>query len=233
MGGMPRGAAMPGAPQMYGTVPMMYPGGMPPNGRGPYPMPMMMPGRGVPRGAPMQPGAYQVPAYPGMQQGMPGQQQGGRGRRRPQGQGGRGGARQNQPQAQRNNQQYKFNEQARNQRPGQPVPGQPAAPMPAAQQMPPAPPAQAPAPAAPANQPLTLSALAAADPGAQKNMIGERLYPLIAGSEPELAGKITGMLLEMDNSELLHLLESPDSLQMKIQEALMVLKEHQANAGSE
>ena len=100
MGGMPRGAAMPGAPQMYGTVPMMYPGGMPPNGRGPYPMPMMMPGRGVPRGAPMQPGAYQVPAYPGMQQGMPGQQQGGRGRRRPQGQGGRGGARQNQPQAQ-------------------------------------------------------------------------------------------------------------------------------------
>merc|ERR1719198_923882 len=187
---------------MYGTVPMMYPGGMPPNGRGPYPMPMMMPGRGVPRGAPMQPGAYQVPAYPGMQQGMPGQQQGGRGRRRPQGQGGRGSARQNQPQAQRNNQQYKFNEQARNQRPGQPVPGQ-------ATVVPPQPPqgmVQAPAPgAAPAPPqgplPLTLSVLAAADLQSQKNMIGERLYPLIFESNPELAGKITGMLLEMDNSE--------------------------------
>ena len=100
------------------------------------------------------------------------------------------------------------------------------------QSMPQPPAAPSAAPAAPANAPLTLSALAAADPSAQKNMIGERLYPLIAQSEPELAGKITGMLLEMDNSELLHLLESPDSLRMKIQEALMVLKEHQAGQES-
>ena len=125
--------------------------------------------------------------------------------------------------SQRNSQQFKFNEQARNQARG-PVP----APMPG-QQMPQPPAAPS---AAPANAPLTLSALAAADPSAQKNMIGERLYPLIAQSEPELAGKITGMLLEMDNSELLHLLESPDSLRMKIQEALMVLKEHQAGQES-
>lgn len=45
---------------------------------------------------------------------------------------------------------------------------------------------------------------------------GERLYPLIHAMHPSLAGKITGMLLEIDNSELLLLLESPDSLHAKV-----------------
>ncbi|XP_045151429.1 polyadenylate-binding protein 1-like [Echinops telfairi] len=57
---------------------------------------------------------------------------------------------------------------------------------------------------------------------------GERLYPLISRVHPELAGKITGMLLEIDNSELLLMLESPESLSAKIQEALTVLQAHQA-----
>jgi polyadenylate-binding protein len=76
---------------------------------------------------------------------------------------------------------------------------------------------------------LTASALASASPEMQKNMIGERLYPLIHASQPELAGKITGMLLEMDNSELLHLLESPEALNSKINEALLVLEAHNAS----
>lgn len=45
---------------------------------------------------------------------------------------------------------------------------------------------------------------------------GERLFPLIQDVHPSLAGKITGMLLEIDNSELLHMLESPESLRSKV-----------------
>ncbi|KAL8453268.1 hypothetical protein Emag_002000 [Eimeria magna] len=75
--------------------------------------------------------------------------------------------------------------------------------------------------------PLTAAALAAAQPSMQKQMLGERLFPLIARHQPELAGKITGMMLEMDNSELLILLESDAQLKSKIDEALGVL--HSAN----
>ncbi|XP_032054498.1 polyadenylate-binding protein 1-like [Aythya fuligula] len=81
-------------------------------------------------------------------------------------------------------------------------------------------------------EPLTASMLAAAPPQEQKQMIGERLYPLIHAMHASLAGKITGMLLEIDNSELLLLLESPDSLHAKIEEAVAVLQAHQATETS-
>lgn len=74
--------------------------------------------------------------------------------------------------------------------------------------------------------PLTIKQLAAAPEEQKKQMIGERLFPLIKQRQPALAGKITGMLLEMDNGELIHLLESREALTEKISEALHVLEAH-------
>lgn len=70
--------------------------------------------------------------------------------------------------------------------------------------------------------PLTATMLATAPPQEQKQMLGERLFPLISTMFPDLAGKITGMLLEIDNSELLHMLESQESLEAKVSRMLCV-----------
>jgi len=199
MYGMQRGG--PGG-AMQPAYPMAMPQMMGPGGRGgqrPGVYPMIgQQGRG----------SYAIP-YGGVMQGRGGRgpmQQGGRG---PSGRGRNGTMPGRGPQG---NQQIKFNQQARN-----------AGSVPPAQQ-----PAQ-PSQQIPASEgALTASALASASPEMQKNMIGERLYPLIHQSQPDLAGKITGMLLEMDNSELLHLLESPEALKAKIDEAIQVLEAHQS-----
>jgi polyadenylate-binding protein len=216
--GAPGGPGQPG--MMRGPMggPMGFPG---------MPMYMQRPGPQGPGGA-MQPAYMMMPQMMGAGRGMPPQQgrggypmmgQPGRGgynmppygmaaRGLPmQGRGGRVGGRGPMP----GQPPIKFNQQARNA--GGPMQGPP----------PPGPPQPMPHEGA-----LTASALASASPEMQKNMIGERLYPLIHQSQPELAGKITGMLLEMDNSELLHLLESPEALNVKISEALQVLEAHQA-----
>lgn len=71
--------------------------------------------------------------------------------------------------------------------------------------------------------------LASASPEEQKTLLGESLYPQIMTRQPELAGKITGMILELDNTEILHLLESPEALNEKIQEAIKVLNDYNQN----
>lgn len=55
-------------------------------------------------------------------------------------------------------------------------------------------------------------------------MLGEQLYPLVERHEPLHVAKVTGMLLEMDQAEILHLMESPEALKSKVSEALDVLR---------
>lgn len=56
-------------------------------------------------------------------------------------------------------------------------------------------------------------------------MLGEELFPLVERLEPNNAGKVTGMLLEMDETEVLHLIESPDALKKKVGEAMDILRQ--------
>lgn len=207
--GLAAGRGMPlGQPPMYGAAPMFYaqPNQIMPQARQGFVYPQQMMPRGVPRG-PMPYGGrgggpgYQLPAY-----GIPMQQRQQR-RARQNIPGGRGNVQRGVSPQGRN---FKYTANARN---------QPQATSQGMSQMPVGGPQ-------PPMEPLTPAALAAASPEQQKNMIGERLYPLIHREQPDLAGKITGMLLEMDNGELLHLLESPDALSSKIGEAMTVLEAH-------
>ncbi|XP_062941377.1 polyadenylate-binding protein 1-like [Cynocephalus volans] len=77
-------------------------------------------------------------------------------------------------------------------------------------------------------EPLTASMWSSAPPQEQKQMLGERLFPLIQAMHPTHAGKITGVLLQIDNSELVHVLESPESLRSKVDEAVAVLQAKEA-----
>ncbi|KAK4352480.1 hypothetical protein RND71_027998 [Anisodus tanguticus] len=68
------------------------------------------------------------------------------------------------------------------------------------------------------------SSLAFASPEDQHMMLGEQLFPLVERIERDHAGKVTGMLLEMDQTEVLHLIESPDALKKKVSDAMAVLR---------
>ncbi|XP_063060345.1 polyadenylate-binding protein 1A-like [Engraulis encrasicolus] len=82
---------------------------------------------------------------------------------------------------------------------------------------------------------LTASVLAALPLEMQKHKLGMQLHPLIENMvpkvqtiHPRLPDKVTGMLLEIDNSELLQMLESAELLRSKVDEAVGVLQLHQA-----
>lgn len=91
-------------------------------------------------------------------------------------------------------------------------------------------------------EPVVLSAasLSSATAEQRKQMIGDRLYPLVQArllsmesakslpTEMNLPGKVTGMLLELSNEEVLGLLDAPEALSDKVQEAVEVLRQHAA-----
>lgn len=76
------------------------------------------------------------------------------------------------------------------------------------------------------DQPLTSQMLSQAAPQEQKQMLGERIYSMIEkiyGQRQDI-GKITGMMLEMDNSELIMMLQDEEMFSQKVNEAATVLK---------
>jgi hypothetical protein len=69
--------------------------------------------------------------------------------------------------------------------------------------------------------------LASAQPSEQKQMLGEKIYPLVQDQVgKDQAGKVTGMLLEIENTELLMMLENEKMLKDKVLEAQQVLATH-------
>jgi polyadenylate-binding protein len=199
----------PGQPNMSGQVPpqagFMYPGQLPVRPGVPYPgMPQPFPG-GMPAGARMPrpgPGQPRGPRPMGPRPGQPNAMM-----YPPTMQAGGPGAR---PPVRPG---FKYNSNVRN---------------PSAQSTGPV--------ASTPNQPpqLTAAMLAKLDPSQQRQIIGERLFPLVVSNSlvavkhKEHAGKITGMLLEMEVSELLHLLEAPEALTTKLEEAVAVLEQYLA-----
>lgn len=203
--GMPQGMPMPVYPP-YNAAPRFMPHPMMGPRRGPYQAAPMMGAPPVQGGNKPMPyaqavisGGRGINASSVQGRGVPAPQRGGRGGQRGGHASNRGG--------------YKFNNNARNARPAPQMPPQGA---PFAAYMAPPPHMD--------DGSLTLSNLAEFPPEAQKNIIGDRLFPLVMAQTPELAGKVTGMLLEMEISDLLHLLETEEALNAKIQEAIAVLQ---------
>ena len=59
--------------------------------------------------------------------------------------------------------------------------------------------------------------------GRALQLLGEKLYKLIATSKPSLAGKITGILLELDVHTLEYLVGAPSALGDKVDVILAAL----------
>ena len=74
---------------------------------------------------------------------------------------------------------------------------------------------------------INLIMLAATLPQEQKQMLGEHLFLLIQKQGlGQIAGKITGMMLEKDNSQILKMIENSEDLTREVQAAVNLLIKH-------
>lgn len=67
----------------------------------------------------------------------------------------------------------------------------------------------------------------------QKNALNEYLYQIISKSHPNNASKITKILLEMDLTEILLMIDIPDILEKKVKKVLNLLTEKVSNLFSQ
>ncbi|OMJ69208.1 hypothetical protein SteCoe_33120 [Stentor coeruleus] len=98
------------------------------------------------------------------------------------------------------------------------------------QVMPPMMPHMVPRPAPPVEREqirlgFNINAFNSSPPETQRRMLGEYLYPVVlSNSNDKVAGKITGMLLEIEPRVLLTLINNPLEIVNKVREAIEVLK---------
>jgi len=88
------------------------------------------------------------------------------------------------------------------------------------------------------NEEQFLASFHAATPADQKQLLGERLYGIIQNWYPEQVGKLTGMLLEIDNRELINMImengqasTESSTLKRKVDSAFMVLPKGEQTTG--
>ncbi len=63
-----------------------------------------------------------------------------------------------------------------------------------------------------------------------RDKLGYLLYPLIHQRQPDIAAKLTGMLLEMENDHILQLIQSAALLDAYVNQAMTVLPEYRSGA---
>jgi polyadenylate-binding protein len=109
--------------------------------------------------------------------------------------------------------------------PGMPMPGMPMPGMPGMPQMFPRSRGRIGNPVVQPQAPRVINQVPAGDSVDRRRELGEQLYPkVVRMSNQEIAGKITGMLLEMDQRDVMTLINNDQSLFVKIKEAVEVLR---------
>ena len=70
-------------------------------------------------------------------------------------------------------------------------------------------------------------------PEAQKQFLGEHLFPRVQAADPARAGRIVGMILDAYNIEqIIQNLNDPNALKVTIQRAVETIMEHEMKSGS-